>query len=153
MLNLNLRSKRRVYKVGYTTGVFDLFHVGHLNLLRNARALCEHLIVGVTTDEMVSYKGKHPVISYMDRAAVVEAIRYVDQVIPQDNLDKLIAWKKIKFDVLFVGDDWYDSPTWIDYESKLKDVNVDIIYFPYTKSISSTKINQVLDEQRDSSTK
>lgn len=152
MLSLKLRSKRKVYKVGYTTGVFDLFHVGHLNLLRNSKALCDHLIVGVTTDELVTYKGKHPVISYTDRAAVVEGIRYVDQVIPQDDLDKIAAWRKIKFDVLFVGDDWYNSPSWIDFESKLKEVNVEIIYFPYTKSVSSTKINQVLDQQRGRTT-
>jgi glycerol-3-phosphate cytidylyltransferase len=148
MINLNQKSKRRAYKVGYTTGVFDLFHIGHLTLLRNASALCDHLIVGVSTDDLVKYKGKKPVIQYADRAAIVEGIRFVDQVIPQSDLDKVVAWRKIKFDVLFVGDDWYENPSWIEYEKKLKEVNVQVVYLPYTKSISSTKINEVLNEKR-----
>ncbi len=148
MINLLNKSRKKPYKIGYTTGVFDLFHVGHLTLLRNAKALCDHLIVGVTSDELVSYKGKSSVISYVDRAAVIEGIKYVDQVIPQRELDKVIAWKKLKFNVLFVGDDWYESPTWDLYEKELRDLNVAVMYFPYTESVSSTKINMVIDEQR-----
>jgi glycerol-3-phosphate cytidylyltransferase len=148
MVNLLNKSRKKPYKVGYTTGVFDLFHVGHLTLLKNAKALCDHLIVGVTSDELVAYKGKNSVISYSDRAAVLEGIRYVDQVIPQRELDKVVAWKKLKYNVLFVGDDWYESPSWDSYEKELRDLNVAVIYFPYTTSVSSTKINRVLEEQR-----
>jgi glycerol-3-phosphate cytidylyltransferase len=148
MINLLNKSRKKPYRIGYTTGVFDLFHVGHLTLLRNAKALCDHLIVGVTSDELVTYKGKTSVISYADRSAVLEGIKYVDQVIPQRELDKVIAWKKLKFNVLFVGDDWYESPTWDSYERELRDLNVAVMYFPYTDSVSSTKINMVLDEQR-----
>jgi glycerol-3-phosphate cytidylyltransferase len=148
MTNLWSKSEKKAFRVGYTTGVFDLFHVGHLTLLKNAKAMCDHLIVGVTTDELVGYKGKSPVISYADRASVVEGIRYVDQVIPQKELDKIIAWKKLKYDVLFVGDDWYESPAWESYERELKDFKVEVVYFPYSDSVSSTKINKVLEEQR-----
>ena len=149
MTNLQNKSIKKAFKIGYTTGVFDLFHVGHLTLLKNAKALCDHLIVGVTTDDLVSYKGKSAVISYADRASVVEGIRYVDQVIPQRELDKVIAWKKLKYDVLFVGDDWYDSPVWQSYERELSEFNVEVVYFPYSESVSSTKINEVLQEQRE----
>ncbi len=149
MTNLQNKSIKKAFKIGYTTGVFDLFHVGHLTLLKNAKALCDHLIVGVTTDDLVSYKGKSAVISYADRASVVEGIRYVDQVIPQRELDKVIAWKKLKYDVLFVGDDWYDSPVWQSYERELREFNVEVVYFPYSESVSSTKINKVLQEQRE----
>lgn len=149
MTNLQNKSIKKAFKIGYTTGVFDLFHIGHLTLLKNAKALCDHLIVGVTTDDLVSYKGKSAVISYADRASVVGGIRYVDQVIPQRELDKVIAWKKLKYDVLFVGDDWYDSPVWQSYERELREFNVEVVYFPYSESVSSTKINQVLQEQRE----
>lgn len=124
--------------VGYTCGVFDLFHIGHLNLLRCAKGMCDKLIVGVSTDEVVKYKNKTPVIPYEERAEIVRCVKFVDVVIPQKNLDKFEAWEKLHYDILFVGDDWYDSPKWNDLEQKLKKVGVKIVYFPYTKHISST---------------
>lgn len=141
-------SKRIV--IGYTTGVFDLFHVGHLNLLRRAKSLCDKLIVGVSTDKLVRYKHKNPVFSFLERVEIVQAIRYVDAVVPQLNMDKFAACKKLKFDVMFVGDDWYDTEKWEIIEEKFKKVGVKIIYFPYTKNTSSTLINQILIKQRKS---
>ena len=99
-------------KIGYTTGVFDLFHIGHLNLLKNAKSLCDKLIVGVTTDELVAYKNKKAVIPFNERMEIVSSIKYVDAVVPQESMDKMGMWKKLKFDVMFVGDDWYKSEKW-----------------------------------------
>ena len=134
---------------GYTTGVYDLFHIGHLNLLKNAKGLCDKLIVGVTTDELVSYKNKKAVIPFEERIEIDRNIQFVDAVIPQDSMDKLEMWHKIKFDVMFVGDDWYNTDKWKDLEEKLKVLGVKIIYFPYTKGTSSTLINSVLNDLRD----
>lgn len=100
------------YRIGYTAGVFDLFHIGHLNLLRRAKEHCEYLIVGVSVDNLVAYKGKYAVIPYEDRKKIVEAIRYVDEVVPQCNMNKMEAWEKYHFDVMFVGDDWKGSKKW-----------------------------------------
>ena len=130
--------------IGYTTGVFDLFHIGHLNLLKNAKSMCDKLIVGVTTDELVSYKHKKAVIPFEERMAIVAGIKYVDAVIPQESMDKYAAWEKLKFDVMFVGDDWYKNERWAEYERRFAEVGVRIIYFPYTKGTSSTLINEVL---------
>jgi len=135
--------------IGYTTGVFDLFHIGHLNLLKNAKGLCDKLIVGVTTDELVSYKNKEAVIPFEERLEIVRNIKYVDAVIPQDSMDKLEACKKVKFDVMFVGDDWYDTPKWRDLDAKFNELGVRIIYFPYTKGTSSTLINKTLEGLRN----
>ena len=132
------------YKVGYTTGVYDLFHIGHLNLLRNAKALCDYLIVGITVDELVSYKGKQAVIPFEERIRIVEAIRYVDQAVPQTDLDKVKAWETYHFDALFVGDDWKGKPNWIAYEQALAEKNVDVVYLPYTRETSSTQLRDVL---------
>ncbi len=130
--------------VGYTTGVFDLFHIGHLNLLRNAKALCDKLVVGVTTDELVSYKYKKAVIPFEERMEIVRALEYVDAVIPQEDMDKLAVWDKVKFDVMFVGDDWYETDKWQAIEKEFAERNVKVIYFPYTKSTSSSLINETL---------
>ncbi len=130
--------------VGYTTGVFDLFHVGHLNLLKRAKSLCEFLIVGVSTDELVAYKNKKAVIPFEERIQIVDSIEYVDAVVPQDSMDKLDAYKRYKFDVMFVGDDWYKTPQWQTIELNLDAKGVKVIYFPYTKSTSSSLINQTL---------
>lgn len=132
--------------IGYTTGVFDLFHIGHLNILRRAREQCDHLIVGVSTDELVEeYKHKRPVICYEERKQIVEAIRYVDEVIPQTDRDKYAAWEKLGFNKMFVGDDWKGSPLFNELEKKFKSNGVDIVYFPYTQGTSSTKLSKVLD--------
>ena len=134
--------------IGYTTGVFDLFHIGHLNLLKNAKGLCDKLIVGVTTDELVTYKNKKSVIPFEERIEIVRNIKYVDAVMPQENMNKLDACKKLKCDIMFVGDDWYDTPKWKDIEKQLKEINVRVIYFPYTKGTSSTIINDILNKER-----
>jgi len=135
------------YKIGYTTGVFDLFHVGHLNILKSAKEQCDYLIVGVSTDELVKeYKNKNPVIPFEERKQIVEAIKYVDEVVPQENRDKLEAFLNLKFDVMFVGDDWKESSLFIETERKFKEIGVDLIFFPYTKGTSSTKLSQALNE-------
>ena len=131
-------------KMGYTTGVFDLFHVGHLNMLKNAKSLCDKLIVGVTTDDLVSYKNKKSVIPFEERLEIVSSIQYVDLAVPQVDMDKFDAYKRYKFNVMFVGDDWYKTAKWESFEKQFEDVGVDIIYFPYTKSTSSTLINETL---------
>jgi glycerol-3-phosphate cytidylyltransferase len=134
--------------IGYTTGVFDLFHIGHLNLLKNAKALCDKLVVGVTTDELVRYKNKKAVIPFEERIEIVRNITFVDSVVPQDSMDKMDMWNRLKFDVMFVGDDWYKTEKWDKFERDFKDVGVKIIYFPYTKGTSSTLINSILLKQR-----
>ncbi len=137
--------------VGYTTGVFDLFHIGHLNMLKNAKAMCDKLIVGVTTDELVSYKHKHAMIPFEERIEIVRNIKCVDVAIPQISMDKFEAWKKLHFDIMFVGDDWYGTQKWNDYENQFSQVGVKIIYYPYTKGISSTLINQMLHDLKNKS--
>ncbi len=134
---------------GYATGVFDLFHIGHLNLLRRAKEHCDRLIVGVSTDALVSYKNKRAVIPFEERKAIVEAIRYVDEVVAQENMDKMEAWRRLRFDVMFVGDDWKGTEKWNGYEQQFREVGVKIIYFPYTKGTSSTLINDTLLKLRE----
>ncbi len=135
--------------IGYTSGVYDLFHIGHLNLLRNAKGMCDKLVVGVTTDELVSYKLKKAVIPHNERMEIVRSNRYVDSVVPQEDMDKFEMWKKLKFDVMFVGDDWYNSDKWEELEKKFKEVGVRIIFFPYTKGTSSTLLTQTLKKLRN----
>jgi len=135
--------------LGYTTGVFDLFHIGHLNILKNAKAMCDKLIVGVTTDELVAYKHKNAVIPFHERLEIVRSIRFVDAAIPQESFDKIEAWKKLRFDIMFVGDDWYGDSKWKDLEKQFEDLGVKIVYFPYTKNISSTLLNEVLVKLRN----
>ncbi len=132
------------YKVGYTTGVYDMFHVGHLNLLKRAKEMCDYLIVGVTTDELTSYKNKKAVIPFEDRMQIVQAIRYVDEAVPQVNMDKMAAWEKYHFDAMFVGDDWKGTEKWNRLEEDFRKVGVDIVYFEYTKKISSTMLREQL---------
>ena len=134
--------------IGYTSGVYDLFHVGHLNMLRNAKSLCDKLIVGVTTDELVSYKNKKAVIPFHERIEIVRNIKCVDVVVPQEDMDKMKQWNKLKFDVIFVGDDWHNTDKWKEIELDFKRVGVQIVYFPYTKGISSTKLNNILNKER-----
>lgn len=134
------------YKVGYTTGVYDMFHIGHLNILKNAKKYCDYLIVGVTTDELVTYKNTNSIIKYDERKEIIESIKYVDKVVPQEDMDKFGAWKTLGFDVVFVGSDWKGTAKWDEYERKFNEVNVDIVYFPYTRGTSSTKLKKILDE-------
>ena len=133
---------------GYTTGVFDLFHVGHVRLLRNAKSMCDKLIVGVTSDELVSYKNKQAVIPFEERIEIVRSCRFVDLAVEQSSMDKLDAANRYKFDIMFVGDDWYETKKWKEIDKKFSDIGVKVIYFPYTKTTSSTKINQTLDDLR-----
>ena len=135
--------------IGYTTGVYDLFHIGHLNLLRKAKAQCDYLIVGVSTDELVSYKHKQAVIPFEERREIVGAIKYVDEVVTQENMNKMEAWEKYHFDVMFVGDDWKGTDKWNKIEADLNAVGAKVVYFPYTKGTSSTLINETLNKLRN----
>ena len=134
-------------KIGYTTGVFDLFHIGHLNILKRAKLECDHLIVGITTDELcLSAKGTKPFIPFQERMDIVEAIKFVDEVVPQTSYDKMEAWNNLKFDRMFVGDDWKGTKEWIQIEKDFAECNVEIIYFPYTTHTSSTILRDILDK-------
>lgn len=131
--------------IGYAAGVFDMFHVGHLNLLRRASEHCDQLVVGVTTDELcLARKGKSPIVPFAERLKIVESIRYVDAVIPQTTMDKMAAWEKIGFSRIFVGDDWQGTPTWAKYEADFAQVNVEVVYLPYTVQTSSTILRERL---------
>ena len=133
--------------IGYTTGVFDLFHIGHLNILKRARLECDHLIVGITTDELSeSAKNKKPFIPFQERMDLVEAVKYVDEVVPQTSYDKMEAWNNLKFDRMFVGDDWKGSDQWNTIEDEFAQVGVEIIYFPYTTHTSSTILRDILSK-------
>jgi glycerol-3-phosphate cytidylyltransferase len=134
-------------KIGYTTGVFDLFHIGHLNILKRARLECDHLIVGISTDELSeSAKNKKPFIPFQERMDLVEAVKYVDEVVPQTSYDKMEAWNNLKFDRMFVGDDWKGSDQWNIIEDEFAQVGVEIIYFPYTTHTSSTILRDILSK-------
>ena len=136
--------------VGYTTGVFDMFHVGHLNLLARAREQCDRLIVGVSTDDVVlDYKKHAPIVPYAERVAIVKAIRYVDEVVPQTSMDKFAAWEKLRFNRLFHGNDWKGSAMYNEVEAKLKAVGVEVVYFPYTQGTSSTLLAERLRGWRE----
>jgi len=132
-------------RIGYTTGVFDLFHIGHLNILKRAKLECDYLIVGITTDELaMSVKGEKPFISFEERVEIVESIKFVDEVVPQTTYNKMKAWNNLKFDRMFVGDDWKDTKEWIQIEKNFSKYNVEIIYFSYTIHTSSTILRDVL---------
>ena len=129
--------------IGYTTGVFDMFHIGHLNILERAKEECDYLIVGVSTDELVEReKKKKPIVSFENRKRIVSAIKYVDKVVAQTNKDKLEAWKKYQFNKMFVGSDWKGTDAWNEYEKQFSEVGVEIIYFPHTEGISSTILRE-----------
>lgn len=133
--------------IGYTTGVFDMFHIGHLNILRRAKAQCDYLIVGVSTDELVEReKHKTPIIPFEQRCAIVEAIRYVDEVVPQIDKDKLAAWHRLgcRFNKMFVGSDWQGTPQWQHYEEQFAPEGVEIVYLPHTDGISSSQLREEL---------
>lgn len=134
--------------VGYTTGVFDLFHIGHLNILKKAKDECDYLIVGVTTDEEVQrVKNKKPIIPFEERMEIVKSIRFVDEVVPEEDTDKLKAWENLKFNRIFKGDDWKGTPKWNKYEEEFSKNNVEVVYFGYTKGTSSTEIRQILQSK------
>jgi len=131
--------------IGYTTGVYDMFHVGHLRLLQRARSECDQLIVGVTTDELsMDVKGKLPVVPFVERRTIVSALRCVDLTVPQTSMDKMQAWRNLGFHRMFVGDDWKGSDKWRELEREFSEINVDIVYFPYTKTTSSSQLRDAL---------
>lgn len=134
--------------IGYTTGVFDMFHIGHLNILKKAKEQCDYLIVGVSTDELVQ-KDKHktPIIPYEDRVEIVRAIRYVDEVVPQPDKDKFAAWERYHFHRMFVGSDWKGTPQWLGFEKQLEPFGVEIVYFDHTDGVSSTMLREVLHDR------
>ncbi len=138
-------SIKKKYSRGYTSGVYDMFHIGHLNILKNAKEYCDTLIVGVTTDELcIKRKNKKPIIPFCDRCEIVKAIRYVDDVVPQKDMNKLEMVKNLNCDVVFVGSDWKGTPSWDEYEKQFKQINVDVVYLPHTAGISSTILRSVL---------
>lgn len=137
------------YKIGYTTGVFDLFHIGHLNILKHAKEQCEYLIVGVTTDALcMSRKNKKPIICEQDRATIIGAIRYVDQVVFQYDMNKLEAVKKYGVDVVFVGSDWKGTSSWEQYEKVFAEVGCSVVYLDYTDGISSSILREKISNQQ-----
>ena len=133
------------FKIGYTTGVFDMFHIGHLNILKRAKEQCEYLIVGISTDELVmQYKSKRPIIPFKERMEIIKSVRYVDKVVPQTSMDKFSAWQILHFDVIFHGSDWKGSQLYNEIEIKLKEVGVAMIFLPYTTGTSSTLLSEKL---------
>ena len=116
--------------------------------MKNAKGLCDRLIVGVTVDELVAYKGKHAMIPFEDRLEIVRSCRYVDAAVPQYDMDKLAACKKLGAQILFVGDDWYATEKWQQYEREFEEAGIRIVYFPYTQGTSSTQIRKALDMVR-----
>lgn len=136
------------YKIGYTTGVFDMFHIGHLNILRRAKEQCDFLIVGVTTDELCfSRKNKYPIINEHDRMAIVEAIRYVDRVVPQIDMNKINAVLEVSADAVFVGSDWKGTESWLQYEREFAEHGCDVVYLDHTDGISSSILRDKINEK------
>ena len=136
--------------IGYTTGVFDMFHIGHLNIIRRAKEQCDHLIVGVSTDELVmDYKHHRPIIPFAERLEIVKSIRYVDEVVPQTSMNKFEAWQKLQFHRIFHGNDWKGSALYNDIERQLQEVGVETIYFPYTRGTSSSQLSETLKKVKE----
>ena len=132
-------------RIGYAPGAYDLFHVGHLNILRHAREHCEHLIAGVVSDEMLERtKGRRPVVPLEERLEIVRHVRYVDQVHAETVPDKLDTWRELRFDVFFKGDDWRGTAKGRDLERRFAEVGVEVVYFPYTMHTSSTALRRAL---------
>jgi glycerol-3-phosphate cytidylyltransferase len=131
--------------VGFTAGAFDMFHMGHLNLIKNAKARCDYLVVGVNSDELIaSYKSKKTIVPFNERIEIVKSIRYVDEVMKIDSLDKKISWLEKKYNLIFIGDDWKGNQRWVDTERVMAAYGVKVIYLPYTKSTSSTMLRDKL---------
>lgn len=134
--------------IGYTTGVYDMFHIGHLNILKRAKEKCDYLIVGVTTDELCYLrKNKYPIINQDDRLQIIDSIKYVDKAVFQDTMDKLEVVKKYNVDIVFVGSDWKGTPSWNEYEKEFAQYGCSVIYLDHTDGISSTILREKLNEQ------
>ena len=135
-------------RVGYVPGVFDVFHVGHLNILRNARLACDHLIAGVVSDDRATaVKGSLPVVSEVERLEIVRAIRYVDEAVIEDVEEKLTMWERLRFDVIVKGDDWRGTAKGDKLERDFASVGVEVVYLPYTLHTSSTLLRKVLTDR------
>jgi glycerol-3-phosphate cytidylyltransferase len=136
----------RRYRVGYAPGAYDLFHIGHLNILRHARSQCDYLVAGVVSDEMAEQaKGRRPMIPLVERLEIVRSVKYVDAAFVETLPDKVGTWKQVRFDVLFKGDDWRGTPKGDKLEQDFAAVGVEIVYFPYTVHTSSTQLRRALD--------
>jgi glycerol-3-phosphate cytidylyltransferase len=132
-------------RVGYVPGIFDMFHVGHLNILRNARLECDHLIAGVLSDEMAERaKQKMPIVPLTERLEIVRSVRYVDEAVAEDVPEKLTMWERLRFDVIVKGDDWRGTDKGRKLERDLATVGVQVVYLPYTVHTSSTMLRRVL---------
>lgn len=143
---MDTENKMKKFKIGYTAGVFDMFHIGHLNILKRAKEQCEHLIVAVSTDELVgSYKGKRPIIPYSERVEIVKAIKYVDEVVSQENRDKISAFEKYGFDAMFVGSDWKGNALFEETEKYMKERGASMVYLPRTEGVSSELLEKALN--------
>ena len=137
-------------KVGYTTGVFDLFHKGHVNFLKAAKSFCDRLIVGATTDELAKQeKNETPIINLEDRIIVLSACKYVDLAIPHSDSDKIQTWNTLKYDILLIGDDWYGSQSYTMFEKQLKEKGVKVIYIPYTEGVSTSTIQERIIQMKE----
>lgn len=139
------------YKIGYTQGTYDMFHIGHLNLLRQAKEQCERLIVGINSDKLVQeYKNKTPIVNEQDRMEIVKELRCVDDVLLCDTLKKTTMWQKIHFDAIFIGNDWKGNARWQQTERDLAPLGADVVYLKHTDGISSsllrTKEDQKIEE-------
>lgn len=138
------------YKIGYTQGVYDMFHIGHLNLINKAKEQCDYLIVGVNSDELVqSYKHKDTVIKERDRAEIVRNIKAVDECIITDTLDKMVLQQRLQFDAIFIGDDWYGNLRWMQTKEDLAKYGVDVVFLPHTDGVSSTMLKPQSDKRID----
>lgn len=133
------------YHIGFTSGVFDMFHIGHLNILRRAKEQCDYLIVAVSTDEVVqAYKHKTPIIPFEQRMAIVGSLKCVDEVVPQTTMDKLEMWRMKYFDVMFHGDEWKGTKLYDHYEEEFGKIGVRIVYLPHTDGISSSMLREII---------
>ncbi len=137
--------KVKKYKIGYTTGVYDMFHIGHLNILKKAKEQCDYLIVGVSTDEVVqSYKHKTPIIPFEERISIIRELKCVDEAVPQTSMDKMDAWERLHFDAIFHGSDWKGSAMYNEMIEKFSAIGVDVVFLPHTEGVSSTLLSEVL---------
>jgi glycerol-3-phosphate cytidylyltransferase len=142
--------EKKKYKIGYTQGVYDMFHIGHLNLINHAKEYCDYLIVAVNSDELVqTYKSKTPVINQEERRIIVENIKAVDKCVIATTLDKVEAWKQYHFDAIFIGDDWKGNERWAKTEKDLEPYGADVVYLPHTDGISSTMLRPENDNKID----
>ena len=135
--------------IGYAPGAYDMFHVGHLNILRRARLACDYLIAGVVSDEVaLQQKGRLPVVGEQSRLTIVAAIGFVDEVYLELTTDKLVTWESVRFDVVFKGDDWRGSEKWTRLEREFGTRGVAVAYVPYTEQVSSSHLRRVVSDEQ-----